>query len=276
MREGLGGAFSRAIAAVLFISLAAYLTAGVGVRLNREIRWEQVSERNVERFFLAEGIVIRREIPTEGGSAAEGRRLGAGDSMGEGFFAPASGIYFSSCDGYEHLSPEDIPLLSSQDLSRLCSQTPEKRETGRLITGNRWYFVFSSPSASGLEAGSEVVLDFGLGELPCIVELAGEAITVLRMDTQLAQHAHLRIAQAKIICESYSGLALSLPALRQDEGGYFVWAITAGRLEKKIIEVIFIGEDFVLAQKGSGAAGLQDGDKLVCAGDDLYEGKIIL
>ncbi|MBE7016924.1 MAG: efflux RND transporter periplasmic adaptor subunit [Ruminococcaceae bacterium] len=271
-----GGAFSRAIAAVLFLALAAYLAAGLGGRLNRNIRWERVSERSVERFFLAEGIIIRNEIIPEGGQAPEGKRLGAGDSMGEGFFAPASGIYFGSCDGFEHLSEEDIPLLDAEAVSRLCDLEAAPRAEGRLITGNDWYFAFLLPRYMELQKGAALSLDLGSGEIPCLVHSSGEGFAVLSMDTQLELHASLRICEGKIIREKFSGLALPSSAIREAGGEKFVWTVTAGRLEKKKADIIFFGEGFVLVSPGIGADQVREGDKVVTAGEDLYEGKIII
>lgn len=268
--------FSGAIALVLFLTLAAYLAAGIGGRLSREMRWESVSARKVESFFTAEGIIIRREITGVKGYAEEGQRLGSGDSMGEGFFAPASGIYFSQSDAFAYLSPEDIPKLDAEQLSRLCSEEPIGLAEGRLITGNDWYFVFLLPRSIELAQGSALMLDLGMGELPCLVQSSEKGLVVLRMDTQLALHASLRIGEAKIIKESFSGLALPASALHRSGGDYYVWAITAGRLEKKKIEIIFFGEDFVLAEAAANAAALQEGDRVITEGDELYEGKIII
>ncbi len=268
--------FSGAIALVLLLSLAAYLAAGLGGRLSRDLRWESVSSRSIESFFTAEGIIIRREVTGVEGFAGEGQRLGSGDSMGEGFFAPASGIYFSKSDAFAYLSPEDIPRLDAATLSRLCSEEAEERGVGRLITGNDWYFVFLLPSGIELETGSALTLDLGLGELPCLVQRVENGVAVLRMDTQLSRHADLRVAEAKIIKERFSGLALPASALHQSGGDYYVWAITAGRLEKKKIEIIFFGEDFVLAEAAANAAALQEGDKVITEGEELYEGKIII
>lgn len=275
MKDCGSGAFSRAIAVILFLSLAAYLAAGIGSRLSPVLRWESVSERSVERFFSVRGIVIRNETVTEGGSAPEGKRLGAGDSMGEGFFAPASGIYFGSCDGFEYLSAGDIPLLSTETLSRLCAKEPEEGGKGRLITGNDWYFAFLLPDAAKLETGKSLFLDLGHGEVPCLVHSSGEGFAVLRMDTQLIGHASLRICEGKIISERLSGLALPVSALREEGGQKFVWALRAGRLEKTKVEIIFREDDFVLI-RADGDAALQEGDKVITAGEDLYEGKIII
>ena len=276
MKDYGSGAFSRAIAVILFLSLAAYLAAGIGGRLSPALRWESVSERSVERFFSVRGIVIRNETVTEGGFAPEGKRLGAGDSMGEGFFAPASGIYFGSCDGFEQLSAGNIPLLSAETLSRLCAKEPEESNKGRLITGDDWYFAFLLPDAAKLEAGKSLFLDLGLGEVSCLVHFSGEGFAVLRMDTQLLRHASLRICEGKIISERLNGLALPVSALREEGGQKFVWALRAGRLEKKKVDIIFREDDFVLISAHGDDAALQEGDKVITAGEDLYEGKIII
>ena len=276
MNKTKGGAFSGAIALVCFLALAAYLAAGLGSKLKSDLRWETVSARSVESFFYADGIIIREELSPLEGQAPEGRRLGAGDGMGEGFFAPASGIYFSESDSLSYLSPEDIPKLDASTLSQLLSQEIRQEAQGRLIRGNCWYFICLPPSSPALEVGSTVMLDLGLGEIPCLVQETENSVAVFRMETQLVPHASLRKVRGKIISESFSGLALPTSALRQSGEEHYVWVIAAGRLEKKIINVIFFGEDFVLAEKTDKPDALQEGDKLVTAGEDLYEGKIII
>ncbi len=276
MNKTKGGAFSGAVALLAFLTLAAYLAAGLGKKLSPDLHWETVSARSIESFFYAEGIIIREELSPLEGQAPEGRRLGAGDGMGEGFFAPASGIYFKECDNLSYLSPGDIPNLDASTLSQLLSQEIRQQSQGRLITGNNWYFVCLPPSSPALEVGSTLMLDLGLGEIPCLVQRAENSVAVFRMETQLVPHASLRKVRGKIISESFSGLALPSSALRQSGEEHYVWVIAAGRLEKKIINVIFFGEDFVLAEKTDNADALQEGDKVITEGEELYEGKIII
>lgn len=269
-------AFGRAVATVLVLALAAYIAVALGNRLSATERWETVTERSVQRFFSARGIIIRSEIPLDAGSAPEALRLGAGDSMGGGYFAPAAGIYFSSCDGLEYLSPKDIDSLDADGLSRLCALEAERQDRGRLVTGKDWYFAFLTPVGTALEPGMSLRADFGMGELNCLVHSAGEGYAVLRMDTRLELHASLRLTEARIIKESFSGLALPPSALRREDGESFVWVLSAGRLEKKKVNIVFSGEDFLLAEKSPLAGALREGDKVLTAGEELYEGKIII
>ncbi|MBO5976634.1 MAG: efflux RND transporter periplasmic adaptor subunit, partial [Oscillospiraceae bacterium] len=161
-------------------------------------------------------------------------------------------------------------------LSHLLNGEVRQVDQGRLITGNDWYFVCLPPSPLALEEGGSLVLDLGLGEIPCLVQSLENSVAVFRMETQLVPHASLRIARGKIISERISGLALPSAALHQNGEEHYVWVIAAGRLEKKTINVIFFGEDFVLAGKTDHADALQEGDKVLTAGEDLYEGKIII
>ncbi len=276
MSKGKSGAFSGAIALIIFLALVAYLAAGLSGSLKADLRWESVSARSVESSFSAKGIIIREEISPLEGQAPEGLRLGAGDSMGEGFFAPASGIYFKESDSLSYLSPKDIPRLDAATLSRLLGEESRQLAEGRLITGNDWYFVSLPPSSLHLEEGSCLMLDLGLGEIPCLVQSFESSVLVLRMDTQLSRHASLRTVSGKIITESFSGLALPSSALRQSGDEHYVWVIAAGRLEKKKINIIFFGEDFVLAEAADNANALQEGDKVITEGEELYEGKIII
>ncbi len=269
------GAFSRAIGTVLSLAVAAYMAAALCSAIENDLKWDVVQWRSVERSFASPGIIIRSEIPLEGGQAPEALRLGAGDSMGEGFAAPASGLYFGACDGYEHLSPEYVPELDAKAIEQLRSSRSADSDGGKLVTGKYWYFAALLPQALSLEPGSRVRADFGRGEISCLVHAVGDGFAVLRMDTYLAEHAPLRCLEAKIITEVYSGLAIPRSALRREEGETFVWVAAAGRLEKKKVNIVFTGGDFVLARLSPEAGALREGDKVLTAGEDLYEGKII-
>ncbi len=270
-----GSSFTAAIGMVLVLAMAAYAAAGLGSALSGGEKWAEVPSRSVELGFSAEGIIIRSETALSGGSAAEGIRIGAGDGLGDGLFSPAAGLYFSDSDGYEHLSPEDILSTDARGVAALLDSSPLEPAPGRLITGKDWYFAALLPSGISLSPGTELWADFGFGEVEAFVLSAGEGFAVLRMDTDLAEHASLRRLRGEIITTKLSGLAIAADALRSEGDEHFVWVSAAGRLEKKTVNIIFTGEDFHLAALSPEAGALREGDRVLTAGEDLYEGKIL-
>ncbi len=267
-----GSACTAAIATLLALTVLAYAAAGLGSALENSPRRSTVSARRVVSGFSAEGIVIRDELPLEGGAAPEGMRLGAGDSMGEGLSAPVSGLYFSGCDGYEHLSPEDISTADAPGISALINSAPGEIAKGRLVTGKYWYFAALLPYGISLEVGDTLSADFGSGEIRCLVHAAGEGFAVLRMDTDMVAHAALRHTAAKIITESYSGLAIDHAAVQSEHGESRVRVLTAGREEIKTVNIIFTAPDFLLVEAENEPGALHEGD-IVLIGGEANEGK---
>lgn len=268
-----GSAFTSAVGLVLLAALAAYAATGLWGSVSNRVRFACAERRSVTLSLAAEGIIIREELPIAR-CPVQGLRLGAGDSLGGGFSAPAAGLCFPS-DGWEHLSPADIENIDAGGIAALMASPSRDGAGGRLICGKDWYFAALLPESIALQVGQRLSADFGIGEVPCLVQAVGEGFAVLRMDTQLSAHALLRQTEAEIITDTLSGLAIPENALHTESGGSFVWAITAGRLEKKTVNIIFSGDGFLLAEESNDASGLRAGDKLVTAGKELYEGKIL-
>ncbi len=262
-----GSACTTAISAVLALAVLGYAAAGLARLFADTPRQSTVSSRSVECGYSADGILIRSEIALEGGEAVEASRIGSGDSMGAGFTSPASGLYFSSCDGYEHLSLADIAEPDAQSIAALIAAPPADFADGRLVTGKYWYFAALLPEGSSLESGARLGIDFGLGEIPCTVLSAGEGFAVLRMDTELAAHAELRHTAANIITEKYSGLAIDPAALRSEGGERSVLVMTAGREEIKTVNILFTAPDFLLVEAENEPNALHEGDIVLISGD---------
>lgn len=268
-------AYSAAVTLVLLCALAAYGLAALFGAAENSLQWVEAERRTVVRCAAAEGIVIRSELPLESGSAAEGKRLGAGVSIGNGVAAPAAGIFSSRTDGLEYLSPADIVSADAESIAALLSSSAQAAPAARLVTGKDWYYAALLPEDFRLAEGQSASVNFLCGEVKSEVIAAGEGWAVLRMDTQLTEHLCLRRCSAEIITEKISGLAIPDDALRKDSEGSYVWVITAGRLEKKTVNIISAESGFYLAEALPEAEALREGDRLVTAGDELYEGKIL-
>lgn len=211
----------------------------------------------------------------------------AGDT--EALTAEFSGVFSATVDGYEYLGYDDVKNASPSELEALLGAEHPVAEGayGKLVAGHRWYFaaVMAAEDAAHLKVGRGVALDFGRyggsdieGKILSVgAPEDGNVAVVFRCDTALSDTLAMRAATATVVFESYSGIRVPAEAARTDEatGESYVWTITAMRLERKEIEIVYEGEDFVIVRRGSGPDALREGNTVVVSGSELYEGKIM-
>lgn len=267
-------AFSAAVGFVLAAAAVAYCAAWLFGAVHDRVKSEEVRFVSISECVSAAGIIIRDEVTLSGGSAPEGLRVGKGDALGSAV-SPDTGIFFSSCDGYESLCPAALEAIDAAGLTALLDSAPDAPAEGRIVRGKDWYFAALTDSAAAFTVGDSLSADFGLGETACTVHSVGEGFVVLSMQSRLAEHGTLRHAEADITLSTQSGLRVPADAVHKSEDGEFVWVITAGVLEKKTIEISFTGDGFCLAVLSPEADALREGDRVVTFGGELYEGKII-
>jgi len=80
---------------------------------------------------------------------------------------------------------------------------------------------------------------------------------------------------ASIGTETLSGIAIPAVALQTDSEGAYVWVISANIVEKKNINIIHAEGGLILAEEEGDLYSLRPGDKLICSGSGIYEGKIL-
>ena len=211
------------------------------------------------------------------------------DSDTEALTAEFSGVFSSTVDGYEHLTYELVAKAAPASLAELINEPRESPEGayGKLVAGHRWYFaaVMSASDAANLTVGRSAALDFGRyggneieGKILGVSAPEDGIVTVVfRCDTALADTLSIRAITATVVFESCSGVRIPARAVQTDEKTEetYVWTVTAMRLERKDVEVIYEAEDFVILSRGSGSDALREGNTVVVSGADLYEGKIM-
>jgi len=72
-----------------------------------------------------------------------------------------------------------------------------------------------------------------------------------------------------------SGIAIEPEALCREADAAFVWVCTAGRAEKKTVNIIHVSPELILVEAENAYAALRPGDRLIIGGQGLYEGKIL-
>ena len=75
--------------------------------------------------------------------------------------------------------------------------------------------------------------------------------------------------------QTISGISIAPEALHRDGEGCYVWVLTAGRAEKKTVNIIHTSPELILAEAEGNERSLRPGDKLIVDGEGIYEGKIL-
>ena len=112
--------FLRAIGAVLFLAVCAYLGAAIGRVLPGGSELTEVCLARVGGSYTLQGIAIRSETPLCLNRAEimheDGSRLKAGTVLAQNgtelLQSPCAGVFFEALDGYEYLCPEDLRDLT--------------------------------------------------------------------------------------------------------------------------------------------------------------------
>ena len=125
---------------------------------------------------------------------------------------------------------------------------------------------------------------------PVQVQITGEAVVVFSTDKYLSRTTLLRRQTAELIFESWSGLRIPTAALRllqeeqtDEETGQVtqttrlgVYALVAGRVTFKEVEVLTEGEDYyVVRPVGTGRDALRAGEEIITRGLDLQDGQLL-
>ena len=102
-------------------------------------------------------------------------------------YAPVSGVFSSTVDGHENLTPDNLGELTPSSLREIENAAPaETGSLGKLITGITWYYaaVLDSENAEKLEGKKSATLQFTktyFNELEMKIESIGEEINGRRV-----------------------------------------------------------------------------------------------
>lgn len=223
--------------------------------------------------------------------------------------APEAGLYSAVVDGYEQvLTPEVLETLTPSTLTAIQADESLQTDVGKLILGDNWYYaaVVSQADAETLSEGRSMHLRFSKGveqDLSVTVSHISEAengrvVVVLKGNTYLPELTLLRQQSAEVILGSLEGIRVPREALRAekasvDENGELVtteqtgvYCLVGMEARFKPVEVLYSGDGFALVRSAyDTAAGdltssqevarLRDGDQVIVAGRDLYDGKVL-
>ena len=267
---------------VLFLAVCAYAGAKLWSSLDPELNTMTVRTVTLTDSAALEGIAVRREqsfCPAGAFSPADGSRIPAGSLSG----VSCSALYYSSCDGFESLSPEALADLDVSALTGILSARPAQADGGRLVLDFDWYYAALVSADAPIPDHGRCRILFEGFDVPVegyILSLSqaesGQKALVLRLTQGGDPYMSMRKCSAQMIFSEYTGLSLPVSAVRRDEdGNSFVYTITAGIVECKAVDIIYTDGDDCLAALSTAADALREGNTVIVSGKEIYEGKVI-
>lgn len=264
--------YLRAVAAVLFLAACAYLGAGLFGSASGP-RTVTVCAGSIRQSVPLTGIALRREalFPCEmPPGITDGERVPAQTALGDAqaVFAPESALCFSGGDGCEDLSPESLQPFSLERVEALLERESETAAGCRLVYDFCWYYAATTAGPCPLDAPARVELSLeGIdGPIPaqlCAVDKSDSSTALLlRAGTMSPDCLCLRRCAGELIIAEYTGLEIPAGAVHSEGGAEFVYVLTAGRTERREVEILCT-KDGVSIVSPVGAEALCAGDKVL-------------
>ena len=211
-------------------------------------------------------------------------------SLGEKdyLYAPAAGIFSAETDGFEGLTPAVLDGISPEGVENLRTQGSEVPDdvVGKIVTTHAWYYaaVMAEKDADRLRVGDVTSLDFGYRSSRTVrasvrsispTDRDGKVAVVFRCSSALAETLSLRLAEAEVVFRTYSGLRVPKKAVHVEDGKTVVYTVSAGQMERKLVDILYTGEDFYLVEAGSEGGSLRAGNELIISGKNLKDGNVV-
>lgn len=231
-------------------------------------------------------------------------------------YAPRSGLFSAVADALESvLTPDALETMTAEQYKTIAAQAGGELSgaVGKLITGDRWYFVavVEPSTARRLQAGDSILVGFShdyTGTVEMQVERVGSeeadgCILVLSSSRNLKDVTLLRTQTVELIFEQFTGVHVSKQALHMetvtltdsDSGEETqlqvlgVYTVVGQRAEFKPVDIVREGKDYylvapstdsdyfrVLSAAQAKRRVLRAGDEIIVTASGLYDGKVVL
>ncbi len=203
--------------------------------------------------------------------------------------AESSGYFSEQTDGLEAvLTPQALQTLTLADYRALSESAPgaPTNAIGRLITGQKWYFLTELPAerAAQCKTGDRLTVHFAAQELQGLrmrVERVGEetdgaCLLVLSCERKLQEVTALRRQTVDIEFQTFEGLRVPKSALYHLGGKDGVYVLEGARAEWKEVTVLYeYGDSFLVEWDSSDTDHLWPKDELILTSDDITDGKVM-
>lgn len=253
--------------------------------------------RNYRKLVLRREFLVSSAAATEMGAAANElmtkyESLQNYQSGATTITAAAAGMYSAEVDGYETLlTPSILNGLSVSSLEEFSQMAPttESNNLGKLITNPVWYYAVSIPKeyADRLSPKRTVQIYFNAisKTLNMIVDSVGEAedgmcVVVLHSARDEQDAWKLRQEKCRFIIRSKEGLLIPKQALRVFQGETGVFVVNGYNARFRPVEIIEENEICYLVSPNpkdeNDTRILRNGDEVILAAAELYDGKVVL
>lgn len=189
----------------------------------------------------------------------------------EDIFAPTSGIFISTADGFEDvLSISDIENLSVGDIEKYI-KGEEKKESVypqpicKVVDNSIWLaaFVCESETADKLKKSgyTEVKLNGGMSSTAdCRIETVskeqnGKKAVFISGTGEIYQLLVNRTAHIEIFADKYEGLKIPVSALLSSGGKNFVEVFDGRNTKKKPVEVLYKNKSIAIVKQDNTKKG---------------------
>lgn len=177
-------------------------------------------------------------------------------------YAPKSGYYFSSVDGYENIfSSKKISSLTLDEFAAMTSSEPESysgNTAGKIVTGYIWYIAcpVSSLEAAYFNAGEIYPVEFTYSygtvlKMPLVSKITedgrDEAILVFSSSNMPDGFEYTRKQKVSIVYKQYSGLKIPKDAVRIVNDKKGVYVLKGTTVEFRLMNEIYSLDDFYIA-----------------------------
>lgn len=202
-------------------------------------------------------------------------------------YARKSGIFSSSTDGFEGVSPDALTNLTPTSLENLF-KNPHKEPNvfGKLITGTAWYFaaVMDVNDSDRLTVGKEAKIEFSKnysGVLDMTVEsitepVNGLCVVVFSGDTAMADICNVRELTGEVIFSSQTGILTPKDAVYvDDDGTLYIYVLMGLQSQRVNIEVICDYNNHYYLITAADGYTLNEGAEIIVRGKNLFNGKVV-
>lgn len=280
-------------------------------RTKEAIRVHLTSARNgnlsdsLETAAEVQSYFIKRDIKATGDKSyyrqilsncesARNTLLTGNSAKQKAVYASQAGYFSSSYDGYEDLKASKYEVATVESVEQLLSYTPKSRAEnyiGKVQHFSYWSYLCTVPSSEAhrFQVGSTWVLRF---DSP-LYGIKNVAMTVVNVSEPSEKQVaitfessffdegiySLRIADAQIVLQSYSGYRVDNDAIRVSDGEVGVYVVSGAKLVFKPVTVLYQNDErgfVVVAPKvESSSRKLMPNDAVVIGGKDVYDGKVV-
>ena len=279
----------------------AYVRSLAGGKLNEinETGTALVDNINVRKITIGENIDVN-SILNE--LYAKRKKLGANITKMDSVSVEEAGYFVSVADGEEtqvdYAKATELSVANINNILKGGKQQKKSNAVGKLIKSFDWYVacVVDKEDITSLQEGSRVALFFpqaDVDEQEATIAAVNtdvgnpkKAALVLQLGNMDENIAKIRSGKVEIRFDKYEGIKIPNDAIRavsvvdektkKEKTVKCVYVLSGNVVKLKYIDILFNGEDYVIAKSNTTQTGyVRLYDRVIVKGDDLSDGKIV-